>query len=230
MRVETLRRLAEAVRRREAAILVTDLSDGAERLVFGSDSFAGDPLAGELRLRFASGRSGPFEQAGGGVMLTVRLPAPRLVIVGAVHIAQALVPMAAIAGFDVTVVDPRTAFAAPARFEGARLVADWPDGLFARAPLDAFTAVAVMSHEPRIDDQPLAAALAAGCFYVGALGSRKTHAARLERLAAAGVAPDALARIRGPVGLAIGARSPAEIAVSILAELIASLRLGEPKS
>src|SRR5208282_248723 len=139
----------------------------------------------------------------------------RLVMIGAVHISQALSPMARIAGFDGVVIDPRTAFASPERFPDTPVLAEWPDEALAARPLDAFTAVALLTHDPKIDDRALVSGLKADCFYVGALGSRKTHARRLERMRAAGFDDTALARIHAPIGLDIGAVSPAEIAVSI---------------
>lgn len=225
MRLDLLRRLNEARQKREAAILVTDLAGGTERLVVEKDGYDRDPLRDELARRFRSGASGSVATGEGpGVFFTVQLPPPRLVIIGAVHISQALAPMARIAGFDMTIVDPRTAFATPERFPGVALLAEWPDVAIPRLGLDPFTALAALTHDPKIDDGPLAAALAAGCFYVGALGSRKTHGRRLERLRALGVDEAALATIHAPIGLAIGAQSPAEIAVAILAQVIAALR------
>ena len=132
--------------------------------------------------------------------------------------------MARIAGFDMIVIDPRTAFATPDRFPDVPLIAEWPDVAIPKIGLDPFTALAVLAHDPKIDDGPLIAALKAGCFYIGALGSRKTHGRRLERLRQAGVDETVLARIRAPIGLPIGAQSPAEIAVAILAEIVAALR------
>lgn len=145
-------------------------------------------------------------------------------IIGAVHISQALAPMAAIAGFDVTIIDPRTAFATADRFPNVRLLAEWPDIAIPQVGLDAFTALAVVTHDPKIDDPALRAAFAARCFYIGALGSRKTHARRIDRLREAGAADADLARIAAPIGLPIQAQSPAEIAVAILAEVIRALR------
>jgi xanthine dehydrogenase accessory factor len=162
--------------------------------------------------------------ADGTTFLTVHLPPPRLVVIGAVHISQALAPMAMLAGFDLTIVDPRTAFATPERFAGVPLLAEWPDDALPRLNLDPFTGIVALTHDPKIDDGAIVAGLAAGCFYVGALGSRKTHGRRLERLREAGVDEASLARIRAPIGIAIGAQSPAEIAVAILAEVIAALR------
>lgn len=208
---------------RRAAVLVTDLDGGAQRLVRAGDA-AADPLAPHLAEALRSGRSGKVEAEGRRLFLTVQLPAPRLVITGAVHISQVLAPMAAAVGFAVTIIDPRTAFATPERFPGVDLRAQWPQDALAERPLDPFTAVAVLAHDPKIDDPALEAALSAGCFYVGALGSRKSHAGRLARLAERGVARAALERIRAPIGLDIGAATPAEIAVSILAQLVGELR------
>lgn len=151
-------------------------------------------------------------------------PAPRLVIIGAVRIAQSLAPMARLAGFEVIVVDARSSFCTPERFPEARLILDWPDRAFAELGLDARTAVVTLTHDPKFDEPALAEALAAPVFYVGALGSRRTHAARLQRLAETGIGDAALARIDAPIGLDIGAVGPNEIAVSILAALIAARR------
>jgi len=211
-------------RERRAAILVTDIATGSARLV-REEEVAGDPLEDEFAARLRSGRSGlvagPDE---GEVFLAVHLPPPRLVVIGAVHIAQSLLPMARLAGFNVTIVDPRTAFATPERFPDCDIIAEWPQDALARLALDRFTALAALTHDPRIDDLPLRAALGAGCFYVGALGSRKTHEKRVQRLIDSGVPAADVARIRAPIGLPIAAQSPAEIAVSILAELIEALR------
>jgi xanthine dehydrogenase accessory factor len=221
----TLQALNAARRKRQAAILVTDLAGGGVRLVEEAAGYAGDPLEAELSARFRSAKSGIVDTVeDGSFFLTVSVPPPRLLIIGAVHISQALAPMARMAGFDVTIIDPRTAFATPERFPDVELLAEWPETVLATRPLDAFTAVAALTHDPKIDDHPLAAALKAGCFYVGALGSRKTHAKRLERLQAGGVSAESAQTIRAPIGLAIGAQSPAEIAVSVLAEIIEALR------
>ena len=185
----------------------------------------GDPLADEVASRFRSGKSGIVESADGTqLFLTVSVPPPRLVLIGAVHISQALVPMAQIAGFDVVVIDPRTAFATPERFPGGTLLAEWPEDVQDQVALDPYTAVAALTHDPKIDDAPLRAALAAGCFYVGALGSRKTHGKRLERFTEAGLAPELFDRIDAPIGLDIGAASPEEIAVAVLGAIIKALR------
>ncbi|GLK71133.1 XdhC family protein [Ancylobacter dichloromethanicus] len=208
---------------RRAAVLVTDLDGGGQRLVRATEAGA-DPLAQPLAEALRSGRSGRVEVDGRRLFLTVQLPAPRLVVTGAVHISQSLAPMAAAVGFEVTIIDPRTAFATAERFPGVDVRAQWPQDALASLALDPFTAVAALAHDPKIDDPAVVAALGAGCFYVGALGSRKSHAGRVERLAARGVPRAALARIRAPIGLDIGAANPAEIAVSILAELVGELR------
>ncbi|MCC0036028.1 MAG: XdhC family protein [Hoeflea sp.] len=218
-----LRKLNEARRERKAAIMLTDLADGRNRLVM-----KGDPVAGELgeaiEKAFRTGKSGTVEAEGQRFFLKVHVPSPRMVIIGAVHISQALAPMAAMAGFDVRVIDPRTAFATPERFENVDLVADWPEDALKDRPIDAFTALVAVTHDPKIDDWPLISALKTGAFYVGALGSRKTHARRVERLTEAGLGEAAIDRIAAPIGLDIGAQSPEEIAVAILAQVIAALR------
>ena len=209
-------------RARRAVIRVTNLATGAERLVREAELDPADPLGAELAGRFRSAKSGMVETADGGrLFLTVHVPPPRLVCIGAVHITQALAPMARMAGFDVTVIDPRTAFATEARFEGVPLFPDWPDDVIpGKVGLDAYTGLVAVTHDPKIDDRPIARALEAGSFYVGALGSRKTHAKRKERLAEAGITEEQFARVHGPVGLNIGARSPAEIAISILGQIV----------
>jgi len=173
--------------------------------------------------RFRTDRSGMAES---GEFIALFNPPLRLIVVGAVHIAQALVPMARLAGYDPVLIDPREAFAAPARFPDTRLVHDWPDEAMAAQAPDARTAVVTLTHDSKLDDPALLAALATPAFYIGCLGSSRTHARRLERLRAAGLGPAALARLHAPVGLDIGARSPAEIAVSILAQITQVLRQG----
>jgi xanthine dehydrogenase accessory factor len=223
MKLDILKALNEARAARRAAILVTDTATGEERLVPAAAA-GRDPLVAELQKRFLSGRSGMLED--GRTFLTVHVPPPRLVVIGAVHISQALAPMARIAGFDVTIIDPRTAFATPERFPDVTLLAEWPEEALKRVPLDAFTGLVALTHDPKIDDYAIVAALSAGCFYVGALGSRKTHGKRMERLAGQGASPAALEAIHAPIGVDIAAQSPAEIAVAILAEVIAALRRG----
>jgi xanthine dehydrogenase accessory factor len=209
---------------RRGAVLATALDGGAQRVI-AAGAFQDDPLGVEAEGALRAGRSVTIEHDGARWFLNVQAPPIRLAIIGAVHVAQALAPMAARCGHDVTIIDPRTAFAASERFPGARVLAKWPDEAIAEMNgLDPHTAVAAVTHDPKIDDPALIAALKAGCFYVGALGSRKTHAKRVERLAAAGFDADRIGSIHAPIGLDIGATSPAEIAVSILAEIIAAQR------
>lgn len=211
---------------RAPAVLALDLAAGGVRVVDpGAPDAAVDPaLAAAARAAAEQDASGEAEVRGGRWFLRVFNPGVRVVACGAVHVAQALVPMVRLVGWDAVVVDARRAFATEARFEGARIVCAWPDEALARIGLDRRTAVVTLAHDSKLDDPALAAALGSDAFYVGALGSRKTQAARRERLSAAGLGDAALARIHAPVGLAIGARSPAEIAVSILAEIVAELR------
>jgi xanthine dehydrogenase accessory factor len=218
-----LERLNGLRQARIAAALVTDLSGGRASVVAEGDQLSG-ALGEAIAAAFRSGRSSIVEADGGRYFLNVHLPPPDIVIIGAVHISQVLARMAALVGFDVRIIDPRTAFATPERFAGIDLTADWPIDVLKDKPLDAYTALVAVTHDPKIDDFPIAEALRCGCFYVGALGSRKTHASRLERLGAEGFPDEALARINGPIGLDIGAASPAEIAVAILAQIIAALR------
>lgn len=224
MKLDLLRELNAARAERRASILVTDPASGESRLVIEAAGYADDPLRDVLAERFRSGVSGTIEAEGTSLFLTVELPPPRLVLIGAVHISQALAPMAKIAGFDPVIIDPRTAFATTDRFPDVRLLAEWPADAIPRIGFDAFTAVAALTHDPKIDDGALLAALEAGCFYVGALGSRKTHGRRIERLREAGAGEAALASIHAPIGIRIGAQSPAEIAVAVLAEVIVALR------
>lgn len=219
----SLKKLNEYRRTRRAAILLTDLEDGRDRVVAEGDQVAGE-LGGHIDKAFRSGKSGSVEADGRSYFLNVHLPPPRLVIIGAVHISQALAPMAKIAGFDVHIIDPRTAFASDDRFPDVRLDAEWPEVVLKDNPLDPYSAVAAVTHDPKIDDFPLKAALESGCFYVGALGSRKTHAKRVERLTEAGLTPEVISRINAPIGLDIGAASPQEIAVAVLAQVIQALR------
>lgn len=218
-----LKKLNEEYRARRAAILLTDLTDGRDRVIKESDPVAGE-LGKAIGQAFLSGKSGITEIEGHSFFLNVHIPSPRLVVIGAVHISQALVPMAKIAGYEMEIIDPRTAFATPERFPETKLFAEWPENILLTRPLDAYSALAVLSHDPKIDDPALAQALNAGCFYIGALGSRKTHAKRVERLKAIGFSDQQIGLIQSPIGLDIGASSPAEIAVAILGEVIQALR------
>ncbi|KNY16884.1 XdhC/CoxF family protein [Shinella sp. SUS2] len=218
-----LRKLNTERAARRAVIHLTDLGDGRDRVIREGDPVAG-PLGEAVTGAFRSGRSVLAEVEDRKFFLNVHLPPARIVAIGAVHISQALAQMAGVAGFDITIIDPRTAFATEARFAGIDLVADWPEDVLAARPLDAYTALVAVTHDPKIDDFPLSQALSTGCFYVGALGSRKTHAKRVERLTALGHGEAEIARISAPIGLDIGAASPAEIAVAILADIVAHLR------
>lgn len=210
-------------RARRAAVLVTDLGDGRDRVVREGDTVAGE-LGAAIERAFRTGLSGSVEAEGRTFFLNAHLPQPRLVVIGAVHISQALAPMARIAGYPLEIIDPRTAFATPDRFPDVPLHAEWPQDVLARQPLDGYTALAAVTHDPKIDDFALKAALDARCFYIGALGSRKTHAKRVERLLALGAGAEDIARIHAPIGVDIGAASPAEIAVAVLAEVIDAFR------
>src|SRR5258707_10814677 len=176
---------------RRAAVVVTDVATAEQRFVAAA-GVAGDPLREVLEAHLRSGKSGMEETAQGRVFLTVHVPPVRLVVIGAVHISQALAPVARLLGYDVTIVDPRTAFASPERFPDVKLIPQWPDEALPPLGVDRYTAFAALTHDPKIDDPALLHALSRDCFYIGALGSKKTHARRLERLAAQGVSAAAL--------------------------------------
>jgi xanthine dehydrogenase accessory factor len=225
MRLDLLSALNAERASRRAAVLVSDLAGGEQRLVREAD-FKSDALGEAIVTQVRAGKSGVVETGAGRFFLELHLPPPRLVATGAVHISQALAPMAKLLGFDVTIVDPRTAFATPERFPDVPLLAEWPETALPKLKLDHWTAFVALTHDPKIDDPALEAALASGCFYVGALGSKKTHGRRVESLKKRGVSDEAIARIHAPIGLAIGAASPQEIALSILAEITLRLRRG----
>lgn len=208
---------------RRAVVIVTDTESGAQRLVKAAD-VAKDSLADVIGKRLRMGKSGMEETAQGRAFFTVHVPPPRLVITGAVHISQALAPIAQMLGYDVTVVDPRTAFASRERFPDVKVLAEWPDVALPPLNIDRYTAFVALTHDPKIDDPALLHVLSRDCFYIGALGSKKTHAKRNDRLKAAGLTDVDLARIHAPIGLDIGAISPPEIAVSIMGEIVQSLR------
>ena len=208
---------------RRAVVVVTDVDSGAQRLVRAAD-VANDPLREIIEKRVRMAKSGMEETPQGRVFLTVHVPSPRLVITGAVHISQALAPIGQMLGYEVTIVDPRTAFASPERFPDVKVLAEWPDVALPPLGVDRYTAFVALTHDPKIDDPALIHALKRDCFYIGALGSRKTHAKRLARLKEAGLTDAELSRIHAPIGLDIGAISPPEIAVSIMAEITQRLR------
>ena len=227
MRRGLLDELLRARKDRRAVALVTDLGSGEQRLVAREEADR-DPLAAELAQAFRFDASGIVRGADGREQfVNVCNPPLKLIVIGAVHLAQALIPMARVAGYDAVVIDPRGAFATAARFPDVELHAEWPDEVLAAMALDERTALVALTHDPKIDDPALDAALKGRPFYIGALGSKKTNAARHDRLKARGLDDAALARIHGPIGLAIGARGPAEIAISIMAQMTRALRLGE---
>src|ERR1700736_1845725 len=225
MRLDILAALNAERAARRVAIVVTNAQNGAQRLVKAADA-ADDPLREILGARLRSGKSGLADSAEGRVFLSVHVPPTKLVITGAVHISQALAAIARVLGRGVTIVDPPTPCATKERFPDVPVIAEWPDTALPPLNVDRYTAFVALTHDPKIDDPALLHALARDCFYIGALGSKKTHGRRVERLKAQGVSGEALGRIHAPIGLAIGAVSPAEIAVAIMGEITARLRLG----
>jgi xanthine dehydrogenase accessory factor len=231
MKLATVEKLLDLKAHKEQVALVTDLGSGAQDLFTPASPAPALKLSPEAAAEVAKAlredRSGELELDGRRCFVQVHNPAPRLIIIGAVHISQALAPMAALSGYAVTVVDPRRAFATEDRFPGVTLSGDWPDEAMAKLAPDVRTAVVTLTHDPKLDDPALSAALRSPAFYIGALGSKKTHGARVGRLARAGFSEAEIARIHGPAGIDIGAKSPAEIAVSVLAQLTAARR-GRP--
>ncbi|CDZ33926.1 XdhC family protein [Neorhizobium galegae] len=223
MQLEVLTKLNAARRSRRAAVVVTNLANDQVQVILEGERVSG-LLGEETAKAFRSGKAGTVEVEGRSLFLNVHLPPPRIVVIGAVHISQALARLAPVAGYDLTIIDPRTAFATEERFEGVELIADWPEDVLKDHPLDAYTALAAVTHDPKIDDFPLSEALRVGCFYVGALGSRKTHAKRVERLKEMGRTDNEIGRIAAPIGLDIGAASPAEIALATLAQIVQAFR------
>jgi xanthine dehydrogenase accessory factor len=226
----TLERLLEARAAKRPAAHLRWLRQGEEALVVAGEAVVGGPLAPEIldavRSAHRRDKGTTIEPARGPLFIQVFNPPLRLIVVGAVHIAQSLVPMASLAGYDVTVVDPRRAFASDARFPGVDVRQDWPDEALEALQPDARTAVVTLTHDPKLDDPALDVALRSDAFYIAALGSKRTHAARLERLGALGHEAATLERIYGPAGLSIGAVSPAEIALAVTAEMTQVLRQG----
>jgi xanthine dehydrogenase accessory factor len=224
MKLQMLAELNAERAARRPAVLITDTANGEQRLVKAAD-LAKDPMRAELASHLRMGKSGMVEAGDKRLFLNVYAPTARLVIIGAVHISQALVPIAQSLGYDVTVVDPRTAFASPERFPDVPLIAEWPDVALPPLNVDHYTAFVALTHDPKIDDPALLHAFKCDCFYIGALGSRKTHGKRADRLKGQGARDADIARIHAPIGLPIGAVSPSEIAVSIMAEITAQLRM-----
>jgi xanthine dehydrogenase accessory factor len=228
MKLDILKALNEERAARRSIIVVTNQDSGAQRLVKAAD-IKNDPLQDVLGKRLRMAKSGIEETPEGKVFLTVHVPSPKLVITGAVHISQALAPMGQLLGYDVTIVDPRTAFASIERFPDVKVIAEWPDVALPSVGIDHYTAFVALTHDPKIDDPGLDAALKSDCFYIGALGSRKTHARRVERLKTErGFTDNDIGRIHSPIGLDIDAVSPAEIAVAIIGEITQTLRAEAP--
>src|ERR1700747_2295912 len=223
MKLDILTALNTERAARRAAIVITNVESGKQRFVKAAE-IGNDPLRAILTEHLRTGKSGMAQTAEGRCFLTVYVPAPQLVITGAVHISQALAPIGKLLGYDVTIVDPRTAFATPERFPDVTVIAEWTDKALAGLNVDRYPAFVALTHDPKIDDPALLHALARDCFYIGALGSRKTHARPLERLKQSGVSDADLGRIHAPIGLDIGAVSPAEIAVAIMAQITERLR------
>ena len=221
----TLKAVLAAKKQRKAIAVVTELASGKQRVVDGNAA-AGDVLADALTAGFRYDRSGVQDSDAGEVFVSIHNPPLRMIIVGAVHIAQCVAPIASATGYDVTVIDPRGAFASPERFPGVDVHPDWPDEVLPGMAIDQRTAFLALTHDPKIDDPALQVALRSGCFYIGALGSRRTQASRIERLSDAGFSAEELTRINGPIGLDIGARGAPEIAISIMAEVTGALRQG----
>ena len=219
----TLKKLNAARNARKATVVVTNLADGRDRIVLEGESVEGE-LGVAVSKTFLTGKSNAIEVGGHEFFLNAHLPPPRIVVIGAVHISQALAVIAKTSGYALEVIDPRTAFATKERFAETDLYPEWPEDVLVDRPLDAYCALVAVTHDPKIDDYPLIAAIEAGCFYIGALGSRKTHAKRLVRLVEQGVPEEALAAVHSPIGLDIGAASPQEIAVAIMAEIIKAFR------
>jgi xanthine dehydrogenase accessory factor len=224
MKPESLKQVLADRAAKRAVILATDLASGDDRLIYRGQTTGDTGLDQAADRAFRDDRSGTTEIAGKQVFLNVFNPPLRLMVVGAVHIAQPLSKMAAMTGYDVTVIDPRSAFSTEDRFPGVALSGEWPDEALEKLKPDARSAVVTLTHDPKLDDPALDLALKSEAFYIGALGSRKTHAARCERLRRLGHDENSLGRIRGPVGLKIGAKSQAEIAVSILGQITETLR------
>ena len=230
MKRDILDSLQRARAAKRPVALVTNLESGRQALLDGEtvtgELTLGGPVLDQARQAILDNRSATLP--GTDLFVQAFNPPLRMIVVGAVHIAQSLVPMAALAGYDVTVVDPRKAWATDARFPEVRMSTEWPDAALAALTPDHRTAVIVLTHDPKLDDPALEVTLKSPVFYIGALGSTRTHAKRLDRLRAAGLDEAALARIHGPIGLAIGAKNPSEIAIAILAQMTQALHGAPP--
>ena len=230
MRTEILQRVLDEIDAKRAVVLATDLDSGEQRLLRrGQGENEVERARVERALRLDACVTSD-EEDGPRLFYQPFNPPLRLIVVGAVHITQPLSAMATLSGYEVTVVDPRESFAAKDRFPGVALNLQWPDEALESLKIDARTAIVTLTHDPKLDDPALQTALRSEAFFIGSLGSRKTHGARLRRLTKAGFSQSDLDRIRGPVGLPIGARSPAEIAIAILAHITEAIRGHTPFS
>ncbi|MCY4430138.1 MAG: XdhC family protein [Rhodospirillales bacterium] len=228
MKDATLTQVLEARAARTPLAVVTRVSDGTQGVVTPdtADALLPPEAVADATRRLAADESGTVVAGGETWFVHAHPPPYRMVVVGAVHIAQPLVKMGVLAGFDTIVIDPRSAFATAERFPGVRVVDLWPDEAMAALGPDSRTAVITLTHDPKLDDAALSVALRSPAFFIGSLGSTRTHAARCKRLRREGFSDSEIARIHGPVGLAIGARAPAEIAAAILAQVVSVRRGG----
>ena len=228
MTPDILAAIIQARQDKRAAALITDLDSGQQSLLYPLelDQANADTITQAARQAVIDDRPASLNLDDRNLFINVFNPPLRLIIVGAVHAAQPLSVMAQLCGYDVSIIDPRTAFASAERFPGIALHHDWPDQAMTKLAPDHRTAIVLLTHDPKLDDPALHVGLTSAAFYIGALGSKKTHAARLERLTQAGFSPAQIARIHGPVGLNIAAKSPGEIAISIMAEITRDLRQG----
>lgn len=227
MKTENLSQLLRDRADKRIVVTATDLGSGKEQLIYPADNGAGDELTKAARTATRADKSQIHEMSDGRrIFLHVHNPPLRMMIVGAVHIAQPLSRMAVLAGYEVTVIEPRRAFASEDRFPGVHLNGDWADDALDELKPDRRTAIVTLTHDPKLDDPGLERALRSDAFYIGALGSKRTQAKRLERLRELGLSEAQMARIHGPIGLDIGAKSPAEIAISIMGEITEQLRRG----
>lgn len=229
MRLDLLSALNAERAARRGAVMITDLDSGAQRLLREREADS-DPLLKALKVKLPGSKSGIHEQDGKRYFIEVHQPPLRIVVIGAVHVSQAMSPMAKLLGYDLVIIDPRDAFATPARFPEIKLIADWPDAVLPALGLDPWTAFVAITHDPKIDNPALKLALEAGCFYVGALGSKKTHGRRVDALKEMGVSEARIAQIHAPIGLDIGALTPPEIALAIMAQITLKLRRGQEAS
>ncbi len=224
MTPETLKQLLADRAAKRPMVLATNLKTGTQKFLYPTEEKDDSEIGVAAKRALIADKPTTIETAEGPVFLNVFSPPLRMIVVGAVHIAQSLAPMAEIAGYHVVIVDPRRAWATPERFPGIELVDEWPDDAMAALAPDRRTAIVTLTHDPKLDDPALAAALKSDAFYIGSLGSPRTHGKRLERLRQLGFGEADFARIHGPIGLDIGAKSPAEIAVSIMGQITQDLR------